>query len=826
MEILNLILLPIDADVKRFQVVVSKYGKTESSLPFFEEEKDWRKTVLRCLEVTNFKSDKPDALPRFDSTEQEWMVKAGILNKNKNLFVDEYLVNIGKAVYQALFPVDSKAQKALIAALGRIQGNTQLHIQLEFSADAVNKSRLSDYPWELVHDGEKFLFQRNVIISRYIAHETVPPRLLPTDKVNVLLASSRASDSDLNLHSLDDQEVEAIRQVLANAGHINLVELKNVTREKLEKYLREHQGEDAPHVLHFDGHGIFAKRCSHCHTVNRYKAEECSNSECKKTEFAQPKGYLVFENGKKPDYVSATGFSESLRLSSLGDGKNKSGGIALVVLSACQSAMALDGDWVFNGVAQNLISIQIPSVVAMQYSVSVEYAKKFAELFYHSLGLKNSLVTAISQARGNMENQNERNQWYRPVLYLRWQDNEGGKLFSDSPVPKLNQPEKEDNTQDLLKELRKLNEPKNEEISRNIQRAYRACYSGKDWTYKKTYDVAAILADVKNMPQGSLQYPRIDHFVLCLAAYLQTSKINCGDLRKWAESNINNFSEKFNQEISNIQQKDNQKDSSLLIAIAKNTQKSTSSKNSNYYTAKAWFIEDSESYQSQNDFGCEPIILSEFDERDFDIDELDKVLNKCIQNINDFDWSKLIIEIFLPLDMLNYPVHLCKLEHALIGQDYRIVVRYSERAQKNLSKLYKNNWEKKWKTLQNFSCFSVSSAFLLADENYADNLKSELERQDIIGLKFVKQHKNIKDIFTQILRTGIPVALWLQEHSLDLQECQSEIEQILNCCICHLPESVKQKRNQAKPNIDTHIGNHLSLLWDNPYLLPPDINYK
>jgi hypothetical protein len=113
----------------------------------------------------------------------------------------------------------------------------------------------------------------------------------------------------------------------------------------------------------------------------------------------------------------------------LGDGNNKSDGIALVVLSACQSAMTVDGDSVFNGTAQNLIGQRIPSVVAMQYSVSVVSATKFAEQFYRSLGQRNSLGIAVSQAREAMGV--EGNQWYRPVLYLRWEDNEGGQLFKD-----------------------------------------------------------------------------------------------------------------------------------------------------------------------------------------------------------------------------------------------------------------------------------------------------------------------------------------------------------------------------------------------------------
>jgi len=93
-------------------------------------------------------------------------------------------------------------------------------------------------------------------------------------------------------------------------------------------------------------------------------------------------------------------------------------GIALVVLSARMSA----------SVAQNLIVHQIPAVVGMAFSVRVEAAKKFADLFYLALSQEKSLAQAMNWGREAMGFKS--NQWYRPSLYLRWKDNEGGKMFA------------------------------------------------------------------------------------------------------------------------------------------------------------------------------------------------------------------------------------------------------------------------------------------------------------------------------------------------------------------------------------------------------------
>ncbi|MDZ8138252.1 MAG: NB-ARC domain-containing protein, partial [Nostoc sp. DedQUE04] len=435
METFELYLSPIDA--KRFKAIVTKSpggeGETETSLPFFEDETDWRTTLIKTLETTAFNTKNFQ-----QDSEQDLMVKFGILHEDLSAFHPNYLANIGKKLYQVLFPSGSKLEKALLAAQGITErkNNTQLHIQLKFEADVVQRSRLADYPWELLHDGQKFLLHHQVIISRYIAHETVPPNLSAVEKVNVLLVSSAAFDPEQGLKRLSKKEQQAIRdglQTASEAGLICLAELEYPTVNELRAYLTEHQGEDAPHVLHFDGHGLFGKRCPNqqCRFIHQgIKVERC----CKcNTQLLDPQGYLLFENEEgKPDYLSAVELGTLLRQSNFSDDSNTNSGVALVVLSACQSAMAVAGDSVFNGTAQNLISHRIPAVVAMQYSVGVEAATKFAEQFYRSLGKKNSLAVAISQGREAMGT--EGNQWYRPVLYLRWRDNEGGQLFA---IPKF-----------------------------------------------------------------------------------------------------------------------------------------------------------------------------------------------------------------------------------------------------------------------------------------------------------------------------------------------------------------------------------------------------
>jgi hypothetical protein len=264
--------------------------------------------------------------------------------------------------------------------------------------------------------------------------------------VNVLLISPTVSYQTLESNIASERKAQsAIRNVLKKARddkYINFEELKPATHKELIDYLNQHQGDNAPHVLHFYGHGLFGRVCKNCrqtYTGSEISTEECTTRRCWQ-KLPNPQGYLVFEDEEgNPDYISAEQFGAALEQAGLADGSNKSGGIALVVLTACQSAMTVTGDSVFNGTAQNLISHGIPAVVAMQYSVEISSATKFADRFYGSLGPKNSLIIATNEARVAMGVDGK--QWYRPVLYIRWGDTEAKPVLKQrirlTPQPTL-----------------------------------------------------------------------------------------------------------------------------------------------------------------------------------------------------------------------------------------------------------------------------------------------------------------------------------------------------------------------------------------------------
>ena len=431
MQILNLLLSPVDRTLMK--VIPHSYGGSlDVALPY-DGHDTRRATILKALNINSF---DPKAFTGKD--EQEWMVKAGLLDAKRRDFHPKMRANIGKVLYQTLFPPESKSRELLqnmIFASKTESSREQVIIQIEIESDVGRHVRLFDYPWELLHDGQDFLAARGIAISRYIAYEDPSPNLLSVDRMNVLLVSSRACDPDHNLDSLPDAERQAILHSLQEAEkaeRIHLQELKPATFNELRHFVLKHTGEDTPYIIHFDGHGHFGMLCNNI-TI---EGKECKTfhagtlaklCQCCGAPLAEPEGYLLFEDDTGgPNYISAQEIGTMLGLANRSNQVGR--GIALVVLSACKSSLALMEDSVFNGVAQNLIAHQIPAVVGMAFSVNADSAKKFADLFYLALSQVKSLAQAMNWGREAMGFKS--NQWYRPSLYLRWKDNEGGQMFA------------------------------------------------------------------------------------------------------------------------------------------------------------------------------------------------------------------------------------------------------------------------------------------------------------------------------------------------------------------------------------------------------------
>lgn len=168
------------------------------------------------------------------------------------------------------------------------------------------------------------------------------------------------------------------------------------------------------HLIHFDGHGVFAKKCPNCEAMNQSHLTQCAICEDSLAD-VQPGGFLAFENDKqRVDYVDTSAIENAL----FGNE------VRLVFISACVSA-TVRGETIFTGVGSGLIRAGVPAVVAMQLPIPVTSATNFAKGFYTSLTQGESIPRAVAEGRRRLFRDGT---YFIPTLYLRSTDEEG-KLF-------------------------------------------------------------------------------------------------------------------------------------------------------------------------------------------------------------------------------------------------------------------------------------------------------------------------------------------------------------------------------------------------------------
>jgi CheY-like chemotaxis protein len=287
--------------------------------------------------------------------------------------------SVGQALYAAL-GADGQDALAALRNASIAQRQTTSYV-LRFPPDGID---LAVLPWELLWDRQKnqaVLIRGNTIDSceRYVDIDMAIPPPLAADQRPHLLALT----PHYQIPDAIRQEERAARlatwEQLAADGRISYAEISPLTMRALNDELRKTP--TRPDVVHYFGHGIYRDGT----------------------------GYLVFDDGRGGrDLVSAERLATVL------------GDVRLVVIHACQSAMIDDAGGLLTGVAPAL-SIVTGAVVAMQLTVRIEAATRFAEVFYEELlGKGCSLQEAVARGRQVLFTETpDGASWYVPTLYIR-----------------------------------------------------------------------------------------------------------------------------------------------------------------------------------------------------------------------------------------------------------------------------------------------------------------------------------------------------------------------------------------------------------------------
>ncbi|MFM8295359.1 MAG: hypothetical protein ACKN9E_12540, partial [Microcystaceae cyanobacterium] len=222
------------------------------------------------------------------------------------------------------------------------------------------------------------------------------------------------------------------------------------------------------------------------------------------------------------------------------------------------------------------------------------------------------------------------------------------------------------------------------------------------------------------------------------------------------------------------------------------------------------------------------------DKEKFTLEEIYQLLPSIIEDllnqINQQNFSITQIIFFLPYSLFNEPLETITIQdnedELLIP--LRVQYQLNFRSEKRLQKKYKHRikWENNWKQIQTCHEDSCGQHFKVYEncDNWQE-LFSELE-ECAVGFAVKKSYS--PEIFKVFDRTGLAIAVWVKK-VLQTPDYQQHFEDLLKCSIRELPKTIKQKHKEAfgQPEPDSrHFGHHLTLLWEDPSLLPIPIDYS
>jgi tetratricopeptide (TPR) repeat protein len=220
-------------------------------------------------------------------------------------------------------------------------------------------------PWEMMRDTKGVLALRGVTLRRQLQGTKPAARFDFGLPLRVLLIVSRPTDvSFIDPRNSIPPVLDACDQL---GGQVEVEFCDPPTLARLEQMISEARKARRPyHIVHFDGHGTYLPKTG--------------------------VGALVFEDEEaKTDLVKGTRFGDLMARQD----------VPLVLLEACRGADLSDRP-VFGSLAPALLDSGVGSVVAFSHSVHIRAARIFVERFYKELIARQSVGSAVQEARAAM----------------------------------------------------------------------------------------------------------------------------------------------------------------------------------------------------------------------------------------------------------------------------------------------------------------------------------------------------------------------------------------------------------------------------------------
>jgi vWA-MoxR associated protein C-terminal domain/Trypsin-like peptidase domain/vWA-MoxR associated protein middle region (VMAP-M) 1 len=270
------------------------------------------------------------------------------------------------------------------------------------------------------------------------------------------------------------------------------------------------------------------------------------------------------------------------------------------------------------------------------------------------------------------------------------------------------------------------------------------------------------------------------------------------------------------------------------------------------YETEAFWLPDARSYDPENLQTYQKVDCWDFEKEQETIadlpgcslaelpDRLSGYFKTCVERDLPVECLERL-EVLLPLALMHEPIELWSLTHnryseTIPASEFQVVVRCSERITSAYRKDCLAKWKINWDRLQSrLGAPSHTSMQEVAPSAKAQQLSAHYTKaQSVVGFKLSNVPQ--RQFFEALLGAAAPVAIWLRQAPRPAMgqttgDCRSVLQWLdiflLECQVGQLPCHALGVRAEAIANLDEPdddrfmLGHHLSLLWENPKLLPP-----
>ena len=316
---------------------------------------------------------------------------------------------------------------------------------------------------------------------------------------------------------------------------------------------------------------------------------------------------------------------------------------------------------------------------------------------------------------------------------------------------------------------------------------------------------------------------RLVQWVMALAKIDETPRSTYIGLKNWINEicrlDFNALLDRITEEMKDRKTSCSNQCEHLLVSL-----KSAEKENPDLYSVSIWPIANLDSYNTNSP--AKPFALNQ----EKTLDEIpkfiyDKHREKCRQQIT-------TIHLFVPRDLLSYDIDMKPFGtlNNVLGSKYPLLIR-TNLSVHPVGEWLRDDWQRKWEDVENSLNQSIRDIFEPIDCQYLnvnspdntielDNLFDTIKVKNALVIQNCSSLEYLFDLMSDE-GVSLPIAVWCREPELE----GSLVNLLDQSLLREFPTKIQAERRQARRN-NNAIGQHLSLMWENPNILPPDMQFN